>query len=38
MIGRTGGPPDYVADSIVVKTGQPFSNGTNFIRVAWKQR
>jgi hypothetical protein len=34
---RTGGPPDYVCDSIVVKGGEGFSTGEPFLRVAWSQ-
>jgi hypothetical protein len=36
---RCGGPPDFFADSIVVKTGEPFlSNGRNWLRVAFSQK
>jgi hypothetical protein len=35
---RCGGPPDFVADCIVVKTGEPFSNGCNWLPVAFSQK
>jgi hypothetical protein len=39
MIGRTGGPENsYVADAVVVKSGEPFASGMNYLRVAFSQR
>jgi hypothetical protein len=39
MIGRTGGPANnYMADSIVIRSGEPFSDGRSYQRVAWSQR
>ena len=35
---RTGGPPDFVADAIVIKSGEPFSWGGNYLKVAFSQR
>jgi len=35
---RTGGPPDYAADAWVIRSGMPFSNGQNFVRVAFSQK
>ncbi len=39
MIGRTGGPTNgYIADAILVKSGEPFRDGQNFKRVWFSQR
>lgn len=39
MVGRTGGPANgYLADAIVLRSGEPFVNGKNFQRVAFSQR
>jgi hypothetical protein len=39
MIGRTGGPANgYLADAIVIKSGEPFANGKSYQRVAFSQR
>lgn len=35
---RTGGPPDFACDAIVVRSGQPFSTGNNWLRVTFSQR
>ena len=39
MIGRTGGPANgLIADSVVIRSGEPFANGQNYLRVPWSQR
>jgi len=39
MIGRTGGPDNgYVADAIVIKSGEPFSDGNSYERVVFSQK
>ena len=39
MVGRTGGPSNgFMADAIVIKSGESFSNGMNHLRVAFSQR
>jgi hypothetical protein len=39
MIGRTGGPANgYVADAIVIKSGEPFSDGRSYQRVTFSQK
>jgi len=35
---RTGGPPSYAVDAWVIRSGQPFSTGQNWLRVAFSQR
>jgi TraM recognition site of TraD and TraG len=36
---RTGGAASgYVCDAIIVKSGEPFSNGSNWLRTSFKQR
>ena len=35
---RTGGPPSYIVDAWVIRSGQPFSTGQNWLRVALSQR
>jgi type IV secretory system conjugative DNA transfer VirD4/TraG family protein len=34
---RPGGPPDFTVESFVVRSGAPFSNGKNYLRVNWPQ-
>jgi hypothetical protein len=39
MVARTGGPSNgYIADAIVIKSGEPFANGKSFQRIAFSQR
>jgi hypothetical protein len=39
MIGRTGGPVnDFMADAVVLKSGEPFSSGKNYLLTAFSQR
>jgi type IV secretory pathway TraG/TraD family ATPase VirD4 len=39
MVARTGGPENgYVADAVVLKSGEPFANGANWLRVAFSQK
>ena len=39
MVGRTGGPSNrFIADAIVIKSGESFSNGMNYLRVAFSQK
>ena len=36
---RTGGPPDYVVDGVVIRSGLPFNaTGENYVITAFKQR
>ncbi len=35
---RTGGPPSFSVDGIVIKSGEPFSTGENWQYVVFKQR
>ena len=36
---RSGGPPDYVVDAVVLRTGQPFNaSGENYLITSFKQR
>ena len=35
---RCGGPPDFCVDGIVIRSGEPFSNGENWQRVSFSQR
>jgi type IV secretory pathway TraG/TraD family ATPase VirD4 len=35
---RCGGPPDYCVDGIVIRSGECFSNGENWLKVAFSQR
>jgi len=35
---RTGGPPSFTVDAWVIRSGQPFSTGENWLRVAFSQR
>jgi hypothetical protein len=35
---RTGGPPSFMVDAWVIRSGQPFSTGQNWLRVALSQR
>jgi type IV secretory pathway TraG/TraD family ATPase VirD4 len=35
---RTGGPPDNTVDGVVIKAGQPFRNGENYLIAAFGQR
>jgi hypothetical protein len=39
MVGRTGGPENgYKADAIVIRSGESFSNGKQFLRMTFRQR
>jgi hypothetical protein len=39
MVGRTGGPQNgFVADAIVIKSGELFSSGQSYERVAFSQK
>jgi hypothetical protein len=39
MVGRTGGPANnYLADAIVIRSGEPFADGRSFQRVTFSQR
>jgi hypothetical protein len=39
MIGRTGGPTSgYMCDAIVIRSGEPFATGENYIRAVFDQR
>jgi hypothetical protein len=39
MTGRTGGPENgYVADAVVVKSGESFAGGASFLRLTFSQR
>jgi len=39
LVGRTGGPDNnLLADAIALKSGEPFSNGMNYLRVVFSQR
>ena len=39
MVGRTGGPDNrYLADAIVIKSGEPFADGKSYKRVTFSQR
>jgi hypothetical protein len=35
---RTGGPPDYIVDAVVIRSGQAFSNGSNYMFCEFSQR
>jgi hypothetical protein len=35
---RTGGPPSFMVDAWVLRSGQPFSTGKNWLRTALSQR
>jgi hypothetical protein len=39
MVGRTGGPVnDFLADAIVLKSGEPFSSGKNYLLTTFSQK
>jgi hypothetical protein len=39
MVGRTGGPDNnYLADAILIRSGEPFSSGQNHMQVVFSQR
>ncbi len=39
MVGRTGGPANgFIADAILLRSGEPFSDGLNFKRAVFSQR
>lgn len=39
MVGRTGGPANgFLADAIIVKSGEPFSDGRNYLYAVFSQR
>jgi hypothetical protein len=39
MVGRTGGPANgYLADAVVLKSGEPFSSGKNYLKTTFDQR
>ncbi len=39
MVGRTGGPMnDFICDAWALKSGEPFANGRQYLRVAFSQR
>ena len=39
MVGRTGGPDNnFIADAIILKSGEPFANGKNYLKRPFKQR
>ena len=39
LTGRTGGPANnYLADAIVIRSGEPFSDGKSYKRVVFSQR
>ena len=39
MVGRTGSAENgFLCDAVVLKSGEPFADGTNFKRVAFSQR
>ena len=39
MVGRTGGPQSrYLADAIVIRSGQTFANGESHLRVVFSQK
>jgi hypothetical protein len=35
---RSGGPPDFEVDAIVIRNGEPFANGQNWLRVTFSQK
>lgn len=35
---RTGGPPSWMVDAWIIRSGQPFSTGQNWLRVSFSQR
>jgi len=39
MVGRTGGPDNsFLADALVLRSGEPFSDGNNYQRVVFSQK
>jgi hypothetical protein len=39
MVGRTGGPANqFLADAVLLRSGEPFANGNNFLRLVFSQR
>jgi hypothetical protein len=39
MVGRTGGPAnDFLADAVLLKSGEPFANGRNHKFMTFSQR
>ena len=39
MVGRTGGPDNrYLADAMVIKSGEPFADGKSYKRVIFSQK
>jgi hypothetical protein len=39
MTGRTGGQDNgFLADSIVIRSGEPFADGRSYQRVTWSQK
>jgi len=39
MVGRTGGPANgYLADAVVLKSGEPFASGKNYLKTTFDQR
>ena len=35
---KTGGPPSYMVDAWIIRSGNPFSNGQNWLRTSFSQR
>jgi hypothetical protein len=39
QIGRTGGPGNnFMCDAFLIRSGEPFSNGRNYLRLVFNQR
>ena len=39
MVGRTGGPGNnFLADAVVLKSGESFSNGMNYLKCCFSQK
>jgi hypothetical protein len=39
LVGRTGGPANgFLADAVVLKSGEPFSSGKNYLKTTFDQR
>jgi hypothetical protein len=39
MVGRTGGPVnEFMCDAVVIRSGEPFSSGRNYLRRAFSQK